>query len=220
MVIRKKESNNKIIGFWNYTVALTYMSLGSSFAGMVMAVKARIMTALIFLALSGLCDAFDGRIARLKKDRTDSEKLFGMQLDSLCDVVCFGFLPVIICYQLGVKSILGMLLMVFYLIAAVARLAYFNVLELKKGSDEESTPLGYRGLPVTSIAVIFPALYFINTWVPFEFKPVVWELMLLLTGGLFITNIHIKKPALSHILAMTLLVAALFAAMILMKTKG
>lgn len=218
MVIYEKERREiKMIGIWNYTVILTYVSLASSFVGMVMALNGRIMPALLCLAFSGLCDAFDGRVARSKKDRTDSEKLFGIQLDSLCDVVCFGFLPVVICYQMGVTSKVGMGLMIFYCIAAVARLAYFNMLELEKNDGECPKSSGYRGLPVTSIAVIFPVLYFANYWIPFEFKPLVWELMMLITGGLFVANIRIQKPTLLHILVLTIIVSGLFVTMPFLK---
>ena len=119
-----------MIGFWNYTVLLTYLSLASSVCGMVFAFDGKIMSALACLAFSGLCDAFDGRVARSKKDRTDSEKMFGIQLDSLCDVVGFGFLPGIICYKLGLQSPVGVALIIFYCIASVARLAYYNMLEI------------------------------------------------------------------------------------------
>ncbi len=49
-------------------------------------------SALLCLMVSGLLDAFDGRIARTKKNRTEQEKRFGIQIDSLNDVVCFGVL--------------------------------------------------------------------------------------------------------------------------------
>ena len=44
---------------------------------------------------------FDGKIARTKKNRTEDEKRFGIQIDSLCDVVCFGVFPIVLCYELG-----------------------------------------------------------------------------------------------------------------------
>ena len=42
---------------------------------------------------SGLCDAYDGKVARMKKVRTEEEKAFGIQIDSLADMVAFGVLP-------------------------------------------------------------------------------------------------------------------------------
>lgn len=198
-----------MIGIWNYTVILTYMSAGLSAVGMTLAIKGRIIKAVLCLALAGLCDAFDGRVARSRKESTEREKLFGMQLDSLCDVISFGFYPAMLCYQMGVRSRTGILLMIFYVIAAIARLAYFNVLELEKRNDE-NTECCYVGLPVTSIAVIFPCVLFIGRWLPEYLMPLLLQLMLLVTGGLFISNMKIRKPTVFQILIMVLVVAALF----------
>lgn len=201
-----------MIGIWNYTVILTYMSLASSAYSMVLALNDKIIPALLCLAFSGLCDAFDGRIARSKKNRTNAEILFGIQLDSLCDVICFGFLPGIICYQLGLNSPVGVALIIFYCIAAVARLAYYNVLEMDQ-DRQDTAPHCYHGLPVTSIVVIFPLLYFAAYWIPPRFEPLLWELMLLVTGGLFLSNIKIAKPGLRQILILTIAVVSLFLTM-------
>ena len=79
-----------MIGFYDYTVVLTYISLISSIMGMFCAIDGKLPFAVFCLAFSGLCDMFDGKIARTKKNRTDDEKSFGIQIDSLCDIVCFG----------------------------------------------------------------------------------------------------------------------------------
>ena len=79
-----------MIGFYDYTVVVTYISLVSSIVGMFCAIDGKLTIAVFCLAFSGLCDMFDGKIARTKKDRTDDEKSFGIQIDSLCDIVCFG----------------------------------------------------------------------------------------------------------------------------------
>ena len=79
-----------MIGFYDYTVVVTYISLVSSIVGMFCAIDGKLTVAVFCLAFSGLCDMFDGKIARTKKDRTDDEKSFGIQIDSLCDIVCFG----------------------------------------------------------------------------------------------------------------------------------
>ena len=78
------------LGIYDYTVILTYISLGISVFGITRALEGDFKVAIFCLALSGLCDMFDGKIARTKKNRTDDEKNFGIQIDSLCDVVCFG----------------------------------------------------------------------------------------------------------------------------------
>ena len=79
-----------MIGFYDYTVVVTYISLISSIIGIFMAIEGRMQLAVFCLAFSGLCDMFDGKIARTKKNRTEDEKSFGIQIDSLCDIVCFG----------------------------------------------------------------------------------------------------------------------------------
>ena len=93
-----------MIGFYNYTVILTYMSLVSSIIGMTLAHAGKFGAAVFCLALSGFFDMFDGKVARRKTDRTDDEKLFGIQLDSLCDVVAFGAFPAFLCYCMGVTG--------------------------------------------------------------------------------------------------------------------
>ena len=96
-----------MIGFYNYSVILTYISLISSVFGMSQAIHGRFKVAVFCLALSGLCDMFDGKIARSMKNRTEDEKSFGIQIDSLCDVVCFGIFPAMICYLLGRDTVRG-----------------------------------------------------------------------------------------------------------------
>ena len=82
-----------MIGFYDYTVLLTYMGFISGMTGIVLAINGQIFPAIICLMFSGLCDMFDGRVARTKKRRTTEERHFGIQLDSLSDLVCFGVLP-------------------------------------------------------------------------------------------------------------------------------
>ncbi|MFQ7552744.1 MAG: CDP-alcohol phosphatidyltransferase family protein [Blautia marasmi] len=120
-----------MIGFYNYSVILTYISLISSVFGMTQAIHGRFKAAVFCLALSGLCDMFDGKIARSMKNRTEDEKSFGIQIDSLCDVVCFGVFPAMICYLLGVRGPIGLAVIALYCVNSVIRLAYFNVMEMK-----------------------------------------------------------------------------------------
>lgn len=80
-----------MIGFYDYTVVVTYISLVSSILGMFCAIDGRLTLAVSCLAFSGLCDMFDGKIARTKKNRTDDEKSFGIQIDSLVTLSVLGF---------------------------------------------------------------------------------------------------------------------------------
>ena len=84
-----------MIGFYDYTMLLTFCSLVSASTGIVISLlgQAHPFIGMFFLLFSGLCDAFDGKVARLKKNRTETECKFGIQIDSLSDVVAFGILP-------------------------------------------------------------------------------------------------------------------------------
>ena len=123
-----------MIGYYNYTVILTYMSLVSSVIGIFLAAgladgQPRPTLAIICLMVSGLCDMFDGKVARTKKDRTENEKKFGIQIDSLCDAICFGVLPAVIGYSVGMNCWADVPILVLFPLCAVIRLAYFNVAE-------------------------------------------------------------------------------------------
>ena len=189
----------KFIGFYDYTVILTYLSLASSVFGMTRAIHGDYKLAIFCLAFSGICDAFDGRVARKKKNRTADEKNFGIQLDSLCDMFCFGVFPAMICYLLGVRGTLGVALVIFYSLCAVARLAFFNMLEAKRQLSEGGANKTYRGLPVTSIAFIFPLTFWLQFVLPELAFLVLLHVMLLVVGLLFILDFSFPKPSLKSI---------------------
>lgn len=197
----------RFIGFYDYTVILTYISLIFSVFGITQAIHGDYKTAIFCLALSGICDAFDGRIARTKKNRTDDEKSFGIQLDSLCDVICFGVFPALICYLLGVRGTLGLVLVFFYCICAVIRLAFFNVLEAKRQKTEGGSNKTYRGLPVTSIAFILPLSFWLQFFLSELAFLILLHLVLLIVGFLFILDFPLKKPSLKATLIMIGIVA-------------
>lgn len=197
----------RFIGVYDYTVILTYISLISSVFGMTQAIHGDYKTAIFCLAFSGVCDAFDGRIARTKKNRTEDEKNFGIQLDSLCDVVCFGVFPALICYLLGVRGSLGLVIVFFYCTCAVIRLAFFNVLEAKRQKTEGGSNKVYRGLPVTSISFILPVAFWLQFILPDLAFLVLLHLLLAAVGFLFILDFQLKKPGLKTILLMIAVVS-------------
>jgi len=184
----------RLIGVYDYTVILTYMSLISAVIGMVVAHNGRFTAAVICLVFSGVCDMFDGMVARTKKNRTDDEKAFGIQLDSLCDVVSFGVYPAYLCYCLGTDGILGMVFMAMFATCAVIRLAFFNVIEGKRQQTEGGSNKYYRGLPVTSISIIFPLVYIVGQFVPETVFVVLLHIMLPVVAFLFVLDFSVKKP--------------------------
>ncbi|MCI7083543.1 MAG: CDP-alcohol phosphatidyltransferase family protein [Tenericutes bacterium] len=198
-----------MIGFYDYTVLLTYMGFISGIVGITLAINGHIFPAIFCLMFSGLCDMFDGRVARTKKKRTAEERHFGIQLDSLSDLVCFGVLPSIIGYSLALKDTFLpfdyrylLPVVAFFPLAALIRLAYFNVLEITRNSN---TPVKvYTGLPVTSSALIFPFLYIFRKYIG-KYFPIAYAVVMLIVGILFITKIKIKKPGLKTMIFLILI---------------
>lgn len=189
-----------MIGFYNYTVVLTYIGLASSLMGIYLSMGGKhITSAVVALMISGLCDMFDGKVARTRK-RTDDEKRFGIQIDSLCDLICFGFLPAAIGYAIGMREVYHIAVMIFFTLAAVIRLAYFNVMEESRQAKTNEVRREYEGLPVTSVALILPLFYSFRKDMGILF-PDIYAFLLLAIGIAFITRFRLKKPKMKTMLA-------------------
>ena len=189
----------KLIGFYDYTVMLTYLSTVFAMLGMVLTSKGHFGAAILCLLGSGLCDAFDGMVARSKKNRTEDGKQFGIQIDSLCDVIAFGVFPTYLCYCMGVNGVLGMICVCVFALCAVIRLAFFNVLEGKRQQVEDGCNKYYRGMPVTFSSILFPLMYLLRGVVPCGVFVGILHGMLLLVAFLFILDVRVKKLDISKI---------------------
>ena len=192
----------RFIGFYDYTVILTYLSVISAFIGMIFAHNSSFDLAMLCLLLSGICDAFDGTVARTKKNRTDDEKSFGIQLDSLCDVVSFGVAPAFCCYCTGMDSTVGSIILCGYCICAVIRLAYFNVLEAKRQQVETGCNKYYRGLPVTSSSIIFPVFYQLYPVLSENLFLTLLNVLCVIVAFLFVLDFQVKKPNFGKLIGM------------------
>ena len=206
-----------MIGVFDYTVWLTYLSLISAVLGIVVSLQqaGHPYIGVFFLLFCGLCDAFDGKVARTKGNRTAFEKKFGIQIDSLSDLVAFGVLPacignamVRVCPSISEVPVFrreGRLtfpgevflyvIPALYVLAALIRLAYFNEAE-----DGEARKY-YVGLPVTSAALLFPTVLLLQYLIPEDITLIYFGVMLL-AAVLFLGKIRVKKPGLGGILAM------------------
>ncbi len=184
----------KFIGFYDYTVILTYMSLVSGVIGMVLSAKGLFTAAIVCLMISGFCDAFDGIVARSKMIRTADEIAFGIQIESLCDAVSFGVFPAILCYFMGMNGIVDIAILVFYCLCGVIRLAFFNVLEANRQKSEGGCNKTYRGLPITTSAMILPLVYLTRSFLPEAVFGLVLPVVMLAMGFLFIFDFSMKKP--------------------------
>ncbi len=203
-----------MIGFYDYTVYLTYLSAISAVTGIALALSGNPHPyfAIFTLLFSGLCDAFDGRVARMKKDRTSQMKAYGIQIDSLADIVAFCVLPVCIGYalreanyeQLGgfqVPYILATAISALFVLGGLIRLAFYNVTEEERQSQESGARKYYTGLPVTSAALIFPTVALIERLIPGNQTWLYYGVMLMV-GAAFVGNFRLRKPGFKAILVM------------------
>lgn len=230
-----------MLGYYNYTVILTYLSLVSAGLGITISLMGTGHPYLgtFFLLFCGLCDAFDGEVARRKKDRSEDECKFGVQIDSLSDLVAFGVLPACIgeamLWQIPEFSMvprlhtghfsdfilpfLSFLVMMLYVLVAMIRLAYFNVMEDKRQKEEGGKRKSYTGLPVTSAALIFPAVMLLQFLTPGDMT-VIYYAVMAFVGFLFVSKIQIKKPGLKGVLVLCGIGALEFLIMIMIKALG
>lgn len=207
-----------MIGIYNYTVWLTYMSFLSAGFGIILTeITGKPFVGIICLMFSGLCDAFDGKVASTKKNRTSFDKKYGIQIDSLSDVVAFGILPAVIGIEIFKKvelgdgtvdfsltTVLSILVFAIYILAAKVRLAYFNVTEDERQQVETGARAHYTGLPVTAAALVFPAVYAFKA-VSDEVLLVAYFAVMFLTACAFVLKFKVKKPGLKGVIMWTII---------------
>ncbi len=184
-----------IIGYFRKCDMLTMLGTTIAFIGMCCAFNGHFSLASLCLMLSGICDSFDGTLARkYKYDKSQQE--YGVQLDSLSDVICFGILPAIITVLIS-TSIVSVIICIFYMLCGVIRLAYFNMLHTTKAAKKGE----YIGLPITSIAIAYPIILIILRILNPGLLSKVMPAVLLIMGSLFIARFKLKKPNVPKIAA-------------------
>lgn len=225
-----------MIGIYDYTVVLTYLSLLSAGTGIVVALSGHghPFLGIFFLLFCGLCDAFDGKVASTKKNRTDMERKFGIQIDSLSDLIAFGVLPACIgaafirvSYTLGTVlngnggawytvlfRVVVFGILILYILTAMIRLAYFNVSEEERQSTETGSRKFYLGLPVTSASIIFPTVALLQYLIPADLTWL-YIVAVIITGILFVAPFKIKKLGLKGILVLVGIGTAEFIALVI-----
>jgi CDP-diacylglycerol--serine O-phosphatidyltransferase len=214
------------IGFYGYWVILTYLGVTSAIAGIVFAAGGNIRYAILCLMVCGLCDMLDGPVARSRK-RTDREETFGIQLDSLADVITFGVFPAVIGYAIfsdalqgsgALETVVRLAVLVLYVLAALIRLAYFNVIEMELHSKDEERRY-YEGLPVTSVALIIPVVYAVCTRFGFPL-PEVYFVSLILLSAAFLVRVKIPKLRLRYLIGISLVGLPVLMYVLLSKGTG
>lgn len=135
-----KNTNKKLVGFYHYGVILTYLSVVAAIVGICFSVGgnkgARPDIGVICLLISGVCDAFDGAVAKTRKNRTREDRMFGERIDSLSDLIAFGVAPAMIGFGMRLNRWYFLPVYAVFVLCALIRLAYFDVTEELRTSEE------------------------------------------------------------------------------------
>lgn len=169
---------------------------GSLFAGfysMVATMNGDYRTAAIWVLVSSIFDGLDGKVARL----TGTSSKFGVEYDSLADLVAFGVAPGILMYSWALKPFgrLGWLAAFLFVVCGALRLARFNV----QVNTVESKR--FVGLPIPAAASMVSAtvLLFNHFGWPGSFKKLAILILIYLLAFLMVSNFRyysFKDPGL------------------------
>ncbi len=179
------------IGYYSLANCVTLFGLLSSVTACFLAANGNFKFAVYMLFLACLCDIVDGTIARANRNRSLDDKNFGIQLDSICDVVSFGVTPCFIAFSFGFDGFLDVLIYGFFIICGAIRLAYFNTLANKNPGKKMKY---FRGVPIPFSTFIVTFLFLLTTFIPASVTVWLFRLLFLGLAFAYILNIRVKKP--------------------------
>lgn len=180
------------IGYFSLANTVTLLGLASSVMAVFCSSQKLYPLAVLMLLFAGLCDMFDGRIARVTSGRARREKIYGVQLDSLADVISFGVVPALIAYNMGYQGVIDLILYLVFIICGAIRLAYFNTQAL---SDTPDMNMKYfTGVPIPVSCVLLPFMILISMLInDLSISQWLFRVFFLLLGIAYILKIRIKK---------------------------
>ncbi|KAI9845429.1 MAG: CDP-diacylglycerol-serine O-phosphatidyltransferase [Sclerophora amabilis] len=160
--------------------------------------------ALAFMPFGLFFDFMDGKVARWRK----KSSLMGQELDSLADLVSFGISPAAAAFAMGLRTPLDHLLLTFFVLCGLSRLARFNVTVSALPKDSTGKSKYFEGTPIpTTLSIAAVMGYFVSKgWVLddipggvlgkgtiVEVHPIVG--VFVLSGCLMVSkSFHIPKP--------------------------
>src|SRR5919198_5912649 len=165
-------------------------TLGNMFCGyacIVYAMRGEYETAAPFIGFAIVLDILDGRIARLTGATSD----FGLQFDSLADVISFGLAPAILSFSWGLSPLgrLGWAAGFLFVTGAAMRLARFNI-QAAGGGDKRY----FVGMPSPAAAAVPAATVYAYPWGLFDYREALPVLaMVLVPAMLMVSTIRFRS---------------------------
>ena len=163
-------------------------TLGNMFCGyacIVYATRGEFETAAPFIGIAFLLDGLDGRIARL----TGGESEFGVQFDSLADIISFGVAPAVLVFHWGLQPLgrLGWAAGFVFVACAAMRLARFNI---QHGGDKRY----FVGMPSPAAAAVPAATVYAYPWGLYDYRQALPVLvMTLLPAALMVSTMRFRS---------------------------
>jgi len=188
----------------------TLFTIGTIFCGfyaVINTMKGEFDLAAMALGFAVVCDGLDGRIARL----TNSCSEFGVQMDSLADVITFGLAPAVLAYLWGAKAIvatvppyakhvqqIGWIVCFAFVICGAMRLARFNIQTTKPQPPTAGSNKSFVGMPIPAGAGLIAAIVHF-TPEPITHWPAgaLWNILVGFLAFLMISTI--RYPSFKHI---------------------
>ncbi len=170
MNIKKKRTPRQRT-YINVPNLFTALNIFCGFLSVLQTIEGNYTTAAWLIFFAAVFDALDGRIARA----TGQSNEFGLQMDSLGDVISSGLAPAVLVYTVQLKSLhppVGLILAFFPVLFAAFRLARFNVFTLSEGKKSD-----YLGLPAPMAGVTLASCVIL-------YQSVQWDLLLRMLIGL------------------------------------
>jgi CDP-diacylglycerol---serine O-phosphatidyltransferase len=202
-------------GVFLLPATITSIGLLSGFYSMVSAVTGHFEVAAVMIIVAFVCDGLDGRVARAS--RTSSQ--FGIEYDSLADVVAFGVAPAMLAFSWALRPLgsIGIAVGGLYVLCGALRLARFNV---QTATADKSR---FVGLPIPGAALMIAATALAYSYFDFESPRTLCTLMApatLALGGLMISRVPYpsfkamkleKRAQVELVITMMVVAAMLFA---------
>jgi CDP-diacylglycerol---serine O-phosphatidyltransferase len=149
--VRIRQQRKKVVaplrrGVFLLPVTITSLGLLSGFYSIVSSINGHFEVAAVMIAIAFVCDGLDGRVARAS--RTSSE--FGVEYDSLSDVVAFGVAPACLAYCWALRALggIGIVIAGMFVVCGALRLARFNI------QTEVVDKSRFVGLPIPGAAAM------------------------------------------------------------------
>ena len=172
-----QEENKHIVrrGIYILPNLFTTASLFTGFMAIIWASEGKFEWSALAIFFSALMDGLDGKVARL----TGTASEFGVQYDSLADLVAFGVAPGFVVYAWMIHAFgrTGAAMGFLFATCGALRLARFNVAAASGASKKF-----FIGLPIPAAGCTLAAFMFFAPYIPDFFQPIVPGFCLLLTG--------------------------------------